>query len=76
VLDQAPLIPGVNAVPLDPNVQFQVGDLLPRQVLQEPTGSRAALLFNSSWENGRWIVERQVDGILLQFLRQHVPLDA
>jgi hypothetical protein len=57
MLDEAPLIPGVNAVPFDPNAQFNVGDLLPRQVLQEPTGSRADLLFNSRWENGRWVVE-------------------
>jgi hypothetical protein len=56
-LDRNPLIQGVNAVPFDPNARFNVGDLLPRQVLQTPDGSRADLLFNSRWENGRWIVE-------------------
>jgi hypothetical protein len=57
MLLQVPLIVGENAVPFDPDAEFQEGDLLPRQVLQTPDGSRAALLSNSRWEDGQWIVE-------------------
>jgi hypothetical protein len=52
-----PLIPGQNAVPFDPDVEFQDGDIIPRRVLREPDGSRADILANSRWEDGRWIVE-------------------
>jgi hypothetical protein len=51
-----PLVPGVNAVEFDPDIEFQEGDIIPRRVLRDPDGSRADILANSWWEDGRWVV--------------------
>lgn len=56
-LELPPLIREVNAVPFDPDVSFNVGDLLPRRILREPSGSVADILANSKWEDGRWVLE-------------------
>lgn len=56
-LELPALIRDVNAVPFDPAASFNVGDLLPRRVLREPSGSVADILANSKWENGRWVLE-------------------
>lgn len=45
-----------NAVPFEPSASFREGDLLPRRVLREATGSRDAVDAYGVWENGRWTV--------------------
>jgi len=55
--DRFPLIIGRNAVPLDPDVSFKEGDILPQAVLQEPSGSVADVQANGVWKEGRWSVE-------------------
>jgi hypothetical protein len=63
MLLEFPLIPGVNAVPFDPDVEFREGDILPRRVLRDPDGSRADILAHARWENGRWtvVMRRKLD---------------
>ena len=56
MLNDHPLIVGVNAIPIDDDTEFQEGDILPRRVLRLPDGSRADVLANSRWEDGRWTV--------------------
>ncbi len=48
--------PNKNAVPFDPSAEFNVGDLIPRQALREPTESRANVSAYSKWENNKWTV--------------------
>lgn len=52
-----PLIEGKTAVPFDRTAQFQVGDIISRQLVRTPDGSRGEILANSRWENGRWVLE-------------------
>ncbi|MDP3879431.1 MAG: ethylbenzene dehydrogenase-related protein [Dehalococcoidales bacterium] len=52
-----PMVSGQNVVPLDPSAIFKEGDILSKYILQTPDGSRADLLFNSTWTDGKWVVE-------------------
>jgi hypothetical protein len=45
------------AVPFDPEHPWQNGDVIPRRFLQEPEGSQASILSNSTWDNGFWRLE-------------------
>jgi hypothetical protein len=56
-MGQAALIEKKNAVPLDPNAKFSVGDLLPQYVLREPEGSAADVQAFGRYLDGHWIVE-------------------
>ncbi|GBD10650.1 Cytochrome c-552 [bacterium HR23] len=57
LLTKSPLILGVTAVPFNPTATFQIGDIISRRVLTTPDGSRADILANSRWENGKWVLE-------------------
>jgi hypothetical protein len=46
-----------DAVAVTEDVEFEAGALLPRRLLREPQGSRADVLMNSRWEDGRWTLE-------------------
>jgi len=46
-----------NAVPFDPDHDWQDGDTIPRRFLSEPEGSRAAIFSQANIDNGRWTVE-------------------
>ena len=46
-----------NAVPFDPDHDWQEGDAIPRRFLTEPEGSRAAIFSQATIDNGRWTVE-------------------
>ncbi|MBI4185875.1 MAG: hypothetical protein HY530_00010 [Chloroflexi bacterium] len=56
-LQEFPMVSGVNAIPIDPSATFKEGDILSKYILQTPGGSRADLLVNSTWTNGKWVVE-------------------
>jgi len=43
-----------NAVPFDPDHDWQEGDAIPQRFLQEPEGSRGALKADGYWEDGAW----------------------
>ena len=45
-----------NAVSFDPNASFERGDLLPRRVLRQATGSRGDVDAYGVWSNGSWTV--------------------
>lgn len=45
------------AVPFDPDHQWQEGDVLPRRVLREPTGSRGDIWATGVWDEGKWKVD-------------------
>jgi hypothetical protein len=57
MLQEFPMVSGQNVVPLDPAATFEEGDILSKYILQTPDGSRADLLANSSWTDGKWVVE-------------------
>ena len=44
------------AVPFDPEHEWQDGDTLPRRYLQQPSGSRGALTADGRYEDGAWRV--------------------
>jgi hypothetical protein len=46
-----------NAVPFDPNHNWQNGDVIPRIVLQQPEGSQAAITADGRWADGIWQLE-------------------
>ena len=46
-----------NAVPFDPDHDWQDGDAIPRRFLTEPEGSRAAIFAQANIDDGRWTVE-------------------
>ena len=56
-LREFPMVSGQNVVPLDPTVTFKAGDILSKYILQTPDGSRGDLLVNSTWADGKWVVE-------------------
>lgn len=43
-----------NAVPFDPDRDWQEGDTIPQRFLQEPEGSRGAIAAEGGWEDGAW----------------------
>lgn len=58
-IEDTPLItegPRTNAVPFDPDADFQEGDMIPRRILREATGSRDAVDAYGMWVDGRWTV--------------------
>jgi hypothetical protein len=57
MLDSFPLILGENTAPYDPDASFNIGDIISRRILVEPQGSTADILVNSSWQNGKWVLE-------------------
>jgi hypothetical protein len=52
-----------NAAPFDTEHQWQIGDVIPRQLLRVPSGSRGAIRANGIYMEGRWLVDlwRQLD---------------
>jgi hypothetical protein len=56
-MGQAALIEKKNAVVLDPNAKFAVGDLLPQYLQREPEGSAADVQAFGQYVDGHWIVE-------------------
>ncbi len=57
MIDSFPMILGENTTQYDPDVSFNIGDIISRRVLVEPQGSTADILVNSSWQNGKWVLE-------------------
>lgn len=57
MLNSFPLILDENTVEYNPNIAFNVGDIVSRRLLREPTGSAGDILVNSSWQNGKWVME-------------------
>lgn len=58
-IDQYPLYtegPKQNWAPYDPETEVSDGDMLPRRILREATGSRGAVDAYSKWEDGKWTV--------------------
>ncbi len=45
---------GPTVVPMDQNAKFNVGDIVARRILWDPTESRADVQVFSKWENGKW----------------------
>ena len=56
-MGQAALIEKRNAVALDANTKFAVGDLLPQYLLREPEGSAADVQAYGRYVDGHWVVE-------------------
>jgi hypothetical protein len=56
-MGQAALIEKKNAVALDPNAKFAVGDVLPQYLQREPEGSAADVQAFGRYVDGQWIVE-------------------
>jgi hypothetical protein len=56
-MGQAALIEKKNAVALDPNAKFAVGDLLPQYLQREPEGSGADVQAFGRYVDGHWVVE-------------------
>lgn len=56
-MGQAALIEKKNAVPLDSNVTFNAGDLLPQYLQREPQGSAADVQAFGRYIDGHWVVE-------------------
>ncbi len=44
------------AVPFDPEHDWQEGDVIPRRILREPSGSRGSLQADGRWKDGAWHV--------------------
>ena len=58
-IDQYPLYtegPRQNWAHYDPEAEARDGDMLPRRILREATGSRGAVDAYSKWEDGKWAV--------------------
>jgi len=45
-----------NAVPFDPDLDWQDGDAIPQRFLRRPDGSRGALKADGTWRDGHWEV--------------------
>ncbi|WP_018168011.1 ethylbenzene dehydrogenase-related protein [Thioalkalivibrio sp. ALMg9] len=43
-----------NAVPFDPDHDWEEGDVIPQRFLQEPSGSRGAISASGAYEDGAW----------------------
>jgi hypothetical protein len=56
-MGRAALIEKRNAVALDPNAKFAVGDVLPQYLLREPEGSAADVQAFGRYGDGYWAVE-------------------
>jgi hypothetical protein len=56
-MGQGALIEKKNAVALDPNAKFNVGDLLPQYLQREPEGSAADVQAFGRYVDGHWVVE-------------------
>jgi hypothetical protein len=56
-MGQTALIEKKNAVALDPNAKFAVGDLLPQYLQREPEGSAADVQAFGQYVDGHWVVE-------------------
>ena len=56
-MGQAALIEKKNAVAIDANVKFNVGDVLPQYLLREPDGSAADVQAFGRYADGYWTVE-------------------
>lgn len=56
-MGQAALIEKKNAVPLDANAKFALGDLLPQYLQREPEGSAADVQAFGQYVDGHWVVE-------------------
>lgn len=56
-MGQTALIEKRNAVALDPNAKFAVGDLLPQYLQREPQGSAADVQAFGRYVDGHWVVE-------------------
>jgi len=56
-MGQAALIEKKNAVSLDPNAKFTVGDLLPQYLQREPEASGADVQAYGRYADGHWVVE-------------------
>jgi hypothetical protein len=56
-MGQGALIEKKNAVALDPNAKFAVGDLLPQYLQREPEGSAADVRAFGRYADGHWVVE-------------------
>ncbi len=54
--DDAYFIAESNAVPFDPDHQWQDGDVLPQRFLREPSCSRGAIRATGRWNDGAWHV--------------------
>ncbi|MEX2356323.1 MAG: ethylbenzene dehydrogenase-related protein [Thermaerobacterales bacterium] len=57
------------AVPFDPDHGWQEGDVIPRRLLREPTGSRGSIFANGIWQEGQWNLD------LVRALDTGSPLD-
>jgi Ethylbenzene dehydrogenase len=56
-MGRAALIEKKNAVALDPNANFALGDLLPQYLLRDPEGSAADVQAFGRYTEGYWVVE-------------------
>ncbi|MGZ8499200.1 MAG: ethylbenzene dehydrogenase-related protein [Candidatus Binatia bacterium] len=56
-MGQQALVEKKNAVAIDPNAKFAVGDLLPQYLLREPDGSAADVQAFGRYADGHWVVE-------------------
>ena len=48
-----------NSIPFDPDYAWQEGDVIPRLMIREPSGSRGSIRSDGQWADGRWTVELQ-----------------
>lgn len=46
-----------NVVAFDPNLDWRVGDVIPRRLLRMPTGSRGTIRANGIYRDGAWLVD-------------------
>jgi hypothetical protein len=46
-----------NAIPFDPDHQWQAGDVIPRRLLRVPEGARGAIRANGIYRDGAWLVD-------------------
>jgi hypothetical protein len=44
-------------LPFDPELDWEAGDTLPRRILRTPEGSRADVMAQGHYADGRWVVE-------------------
>ncbi len=68
--DDAYFLAESNAVPFDPNHQWQEGDVIPQRFLRSPEGSRGAIKADGRWQDGAWEVT------LTRSLEAPNPLDS
>ncbi len=68
--DDRYFLPIDEAVPFDPDNDWQAGDAIPHRVLQQPDGSRGAIRSSGSYHDGAW------DILLSRSLESPNPLDS